>query len=176
MNRKHHLLSGTTFIGKTTALLRIRDGLTLPSCGFHTQSVFDNERKSGLQLITSGGEVFHIADVTSGHGAERYRIDEVSLSAGVRSALAGSRHVPVVYVDEIGSLLCRFQGFVEDMDRLFETHTVIGTIARRGHPWIGRTRRRSDVHLIELDAGNRDEVVPDILRNLRQELEVHVGY
>ena len=60
MKIKHHFLTGLPFVGKTTALLRIIQSLEHAS-GFITLTENRDGEKKGLNLVTSGDQIYHVA-------------------------------------------------------------------------------------------------------------------
>ncbi len=171
---RHRLISGMPQIGKTTALLRIRDHLKAPCQGFHTEAIHDGGRKTGLCVITHNQRRYVVSSrQVSPIRVGRYYVHTAILDQAVDEALTPDGQSLVVYVDEIGTLLCQSARFVYRLESLFETHVVIGTIARHGHPLVERIRRRPDVALVEIDAENRDRIVGEITQAI--DLETPVG-
>ena len=167
MKVKHYFLTGLPFVGKTTALLRIVRSLECAS-GFITQAVDHNGKRTGLNILTSGGQIFHVAtvDLTSSHRIGKYSVDLEVLNEAMQWTLENSKRSEYVYMDEIGTLYCQSPFFIDSVRTLLDSRSVIGAIARKGHGFIHEIHRRQDCSFTEITAENRDDIPGSILQQL----------
>ncbi len=165
---KHFFLTGLPSIGKTTALFRIVQSLNKKAAGFHTEEIRHDHRRIGLNLIVSHGPAFCVAQRRAGKSvrSENYVLNADLLEAAVRQTFAGLHPSTIIYADPIGTLYCQSPYFVETVRKLLESHTVIGTIARRGHALVEEIHRRSDCEILEITADNRDSIPKVVLDKL----------
>lgn len=167
MKFRHYFLTGLPFIGKTTALLRIIQSLG-HAAGFITLADERDGKRTGLKIITSGGQTFHIATVepVSQQRIGKYSVDLETLNDVMQQVLHNSKQSKYVYIDPIGTLYCQSHFFIESVRTLFESHTVIGVITRKGHGFIHEIHQRQDCSFTDVTAENRDDIPGDILKRL----------
>lgn len=165
---KHLFLTGLPSIGKTTALFRIVQSLDKKTAGFHTEEIRRDHRRVGFNLIASGGAAFCVAQRRAGKNfhAGNYVLNRDLLETAVRHAFAGLSPSAIIYADPIGSLYCQSPYFVETVRKLLQSHTLIGTIARRGHALVEEIHLRSDCEILEVTADNRDTIPKIVLDRL----------
>lgn len=161
MKTRHYFLTGLPFVGKTTALLRAVQGLN-STYGFTTQSDERNGKKSGLRVHTADGGIFQVAEQRQ---IGKYLLDVDKLERAVQNLVEHSKESKYIYLDEIGTLFCQSHLFVRTIRALLETHTILGVISRKGHPFIREIHQRPDCSIIPINAENRDSV-PGQLLNL----------
>ena len=167
MKIKHHFLTGLPFVGKTTALLRIIQSLEHAS-GFITLTESRDGEKKGLNLVTSGDQIYHVATLNppSLRTTGRYTVNPEILKDAMEKILEYSNHSKYVYMDEIGTLYCQSSLFINTLRDLLESHILIGVIARKGHAFIHEIHRRHDCSFTEIHADNRDDIPGIILKRL----------
>lgn len=167
MKIKHHFLTGLPFVGKTTALLRIIQSLEHAS-GFITLADIRNGNKTGLNLVTSGGQTFHVAAVNplSPQRTGRYFVNPEILKEAMEKILEYSSHSKYIYMDEIGTLYCQSSFFTDTVRTLLESRILIGIVARKGHAFIHEIHRRQDCSFTEINGDNRDDIPGIILKRL----------
>lgn len=165
MNGNHIFLTGLPFVGKTTALLRVVQSLD-HAVGFITQAIECGGKRTGLTVITSHQRVFNVASVgffsSMRHG--KYFVDISALDRAVQEIINDCKRSQYIYIDEVGTLFCQSPFFIDTMRSLFESHTLIGVISKKGHPFITEIHRRPDCCFTEVTANNRDDV-PNLILN-----------
>jgi nucleoside-triphosphatase len=73
----------------------------------------------------------------------------------------------LILIDEIGKMECFSEKFKKILkDVLDSEKRVIATIALKGGGLIGEVKKRPDVKLLELTHGNRDSLLPEILKEV----------
>ena len=162
------LLTGTPGVGKTTLLLKVAAALSSRRlAGFTTAEIREKGRRVGFRIVPLGGAGRILAHVDF-RGPQRvghYGVDVAAIDAVAASALALDPQVAVYVVDEIGKMECFSQRFVAAMRALLDAQKpVIASIARSGTGFIAEAKRRPDVELWEVTAGNRDALLDPILR------------
>lgn len=167
MTIKHHFLTGLPFVGKTTALLRIIRSLENTS-GFITIADERNGKKAGLNILTSGGQIFHIAAVNpvSPQRTGKYSVNSEILNEAMKTVLEDSKQSKYVYMDEIGTLYCQSPFFTNIVRAFLESRILIGIIARKGHGLIHEIHQRQDCSFTEITSENRDDIPEIVLKKL----------
>ena len=164
--KKHFFLTGLPSIGKTTALLRILQPLNKKTAGFHTEEIRLHTQRVGLTLIASDRSAFRVAACGKNIQDPPYVLDAEMLECGVRRAFREADEAAVIYADLVGTLYCRSPYFVEMLREFLHSHTVIGTIARRGHALVEEIHRRNDCEILEITADNRDSIPTTVLEQI----------
>jgi nucleoside-triphosphatase len=168
--KRHFFLTGLPGIGKTTALFRILQPLTAKTAGFHTEEIREAGRRTGLAMIASNGATFRVAACGTEEGSRvgKYLLDPHALENAMRQTFAEIDDSVIIYADPIGALFCRSPYFIERMQSLLRSHTVIGTIARRGHAFVEALHRREDCAILEITPENRDALPAMLLHQIQQ--------
>ncbi len=165
MKPKNVFLTGLPYVGKTTALLRIVRTLD-SACGFVTRSVEENGKKSGLDIQTWDGELYRVAELNPLHRSRtgRYVLDTQNFDRIIDRIRTCSINTKYIYLDEIGTLYCQSELFKRTLLNWLTSHTVIGVIAQKGHPFVEDIHRRSDCTFIPVTSENRDSVPDQLLK------------
>lgn len=169
----HFFLTGEIQIGKSTLIRR-------------ALSAFPGLRVSGFRTVTAPSGALHMlapdADERCfraenqvglrkgpGLGAEGYAeaFDRVGTAL-----LRLAEESPLILMDEIGRLEEPALAFCARVRELLDgTTPILGVVQRRGDtPLQSRVRAHPNVRLIEVDAANRDPLVPELTRLLQYEL------
>ena len=164
--KKHFFLTGLPGIGKTTALFRLLQQLNRESAGFHTEEIREAKRRTGLAVVTSDGSAFRVASCGHEEGHGKYVLDPDALEMAMRQAFAEIDDSAIIYADPLGTLFCTSPYFVERMQSLLRSHTVLGTIARRGHAFVEAIHRREDCTILEITPENRDALPAMVLEEI----------
>jgi nucleoside-triphosphatase len=153
----------TTAIGRLAELLR-EDGV--PLSGFLTREQRDGRRRVGFEIETFGGErglLAHV-DIKGSPRVGRYGVDLEEFERLALPALEppGSG---VALIDELGKMELASERFREAVLALFEGDVpIVATVHTFRHPFTDALKRRPDVTVLRLTAGNRDGL-PDEMRN-----------
>jgi nucleoside-triphosphatase len=170
---RHILLTGFPGCGKTTLVLRVLEQLRgLRLAGFYTQELRDDAgRRVGFQAIGLNGRSTKLASVGSKSkirvgkygvelpGFEQFLDDEFNHHAG---------EVDLFVVDEIGKMECFSARFVELTGRSLDGEIpVLATVAMKGGGFIAAVKQRSDVELVQVHEGNRDQLAGKLTERIR---------
>lgn len=165
------LLTGPPGIGKTTALRRVCERLSIaPLRGFYTEEVRSGGVRQGFRLVTFDGERRLIADVRFGPPrVGRYGVDVAAIDAVARRVLAPDPAVRLFVIDEIGKMECLSAEFVSAVDNLLALgRPLLATVALRGEGLIERVKRDPRARLVQLTHANREEVPGEIVDALER--------
>jgi nucleoside-triphosphatase len=169
---KHLLLTGTPGCGKTTVIRRVAERLgNLRLAGLLTLELREHGQRVGFEAIDLSGQRTILAHVRSRSPVRvgRYGVEPDRLIPLVEENLvrpAGS--VDVFLIDEIGKMECSCPDFVAAMRQVLEGPVpVLASIALKGDGFIAEVKARSDVQIIEVLHGNRDELPKQLAETLR---------
>jgi nucleoside-triphosphatase len=161
------LLTGAPGVGKTTLVRRVVAALgERPLGGFTTEEVRERGRRVGFLVQPHRGPARLMAhvDLRARERVGRYGVDVAAIDAAAEEALALRPGVAVYLVDEIGKMEGLSPRFVAAMRALLDSHRrVVATLARRGADFAEEVKRRPDVELWEVTAGNRGALVERVL-------------
>ncbi len=164
---RHFFFTGTPFIGKTTALLRIVQSLPIRCRGFYTEAVYLQNMKTGLSLRSLDGRSMMIrradgrSDCFSG-----YDFDCAAFDAFYHDVFDSLQPGDRIVIDELGPMFCRSERFTKSVEEWLDEYFLIGVIAKKGHRLIESIHRRADTEIINLTAGNRDDAVSEVVGRL----------
>lgn len=157
------LLAGPPGCGKTTAVVRIVEGLEgsgRPIRGIVTEEIRDRGRRIGFSILgLRGGRdaVMAHADFEEGPRVSRYRVDVGAVDRVVAEELEGVPEDAVVVIDEIGKMECFSEAFTAAARAALDSDVpVLATIAATGGGFIAQVRAREDVELVWVASENRD--------------------
>jgi len=158
-------------MGKTTALRRAADALSdLKIRGFITGDIREGRERVGFRLQTFDGDEAVLAQVNirSPHRVGRYGVDLTALDRIAADQLSG-RGADVVFVDEIGKMETLSKTFVEKVEALLDSPTlVVATVGLRGEGFIEKVKQRRDIFLWKLTRANRDHMPGEIAAWVRE--------
>jgi nucleoside-triphosphatase len=160
--RHNILLTGQPGIGKTTAIKTIVDKLD-PECiaGFWSEELRERGGRVGFGIETLSGKRGLLArvDLSDGPRVGKYRVNVEDIDSIVVPELAFARESGrIIIIDEIASMELHSRSFREEVCRCLDAKRVLGTIQKRGHPFLDKIRFRADVRLFELTISNRDQI------------------
>lgn len=164
MKHRHFFLNGLPHIGKTTALIRIVQSLDR-AYGITARAFVTGAGETGLDMVTSSNRKFKIAssNTVSKYRVGKYFVNPAAIEEAMQDLLTHQRNARYIYLDEIGTLFCQSPFFIRTVRSLLTTHTLIGVIAKKGHPFINEIHQRSDCYFTEITSDNRDHVPNTIL-------------
>jgi nucleoside-triphosphatase len=170
---RHILLTGFAGCGKTTLVRRILEQLLgLRLAGFYTQELRDDaSRRVGFQAIALNGGSTTLATVRS---KSKTRVGKYGVELPDFELLLDNEFnrraadVDLFVIDEIGKMECFSRRFVELIGRLLDGDVpVLATIALKGGGFMAAVKQRSDVELVKVHEGNRDNLAGELAERIR---------
>ena len=162
------LLTGFPGCGKTTLIRRVLARLSMPAGGFYTQEVRDSGVRVGFELVTLDGRSGLLAHVDnlSTNRVGKYGVDLSALEdIGVGAIRAAIEDESLVVIDEIGPMEIFSPAFRQVVIEALESETIVlGTIVKHNVPFADVVRQKSQVRLVEVDPGTRENLVEQLLQ------------
>jgi len=169
--RKNLLITGLPGVGKTTLIRKLAQELRdLDPVGFFTTEIREGDVRKGFELFSLDGRrrVLSHVEFRSRHCVGRYKVDMEGFEDFLTLIPFEDPRRELVIVDEIGKMECfsaRFRKVV--LELLDSERWVIATIALKGGGIIEEIKRRQDMRLFEINFGNRESLVTEILKEIR---------
>ena len=169
--RKNLLITGLPGVGKTTLIRELAQKLRdLNPVGFFTAEIREGDVRKGFELISldERRRVLSHVDIRSRHCVGRYKVDMEGFEDFLTLIPFEDPRRKLVIIDEIGKMECfsaRFRNVV--LELLDSERWVIATIALKGGGIIEEIKRRQDMRLFEINFGNRESLVTEILKEIR---------
>lgn len=165
------LLEGEPGAGKTTLLCKIAESIShLGIGGFYTQEIREKGRRVGFRIETFPGEsgILSHARFKAGPRVGKYRVDVPGFErigvAGLERALSA---FSVLLIDEIGKMELFSERFKEIVNQCLDSEKVVlATVMSRSQPFVDGLKRRSDVELLEVTMGNRDQLASTLIKKV----------
>ena len=138
--------------------------------GFYTEEIREGRDRAGFALVSLDGKRGGLSHVRfpGPHRIGRYGVDIPSFEAFLDGLGAADPGLRLVVIDEIGKMEClsgRFRSFL--LERLDAPVPLLATIALRGTPPIEKVKLRSDVKIITMGNGDREEKFRGVLDEVR---------
>jgi nucleoside-triphosphatase len=172
-----YLLTGKPGAGKTTLIREAIAGLSLNAGGFYTEELRANGVRQGFKIITLYGQeaVLSHVDISSPYRVSKYGVDINSLEkVGVSAIQQALKHNNLVVIDEIGKMELFSTKFREAVLQAIDSgKKVLGTILLPPHPFADRIKKDPRVKVIEVNRGNHDQVLKQILSWLTLATDEH---
>jgi len=172
MNRKRNILiTGQPGIGKTTFIKKLAEELMdLHPSGFYTTEIREAGIRKGFELISLDGRkgILSHVDINSPYRVSKYGVDVERLEIFLDSFSLLGPTTSIVIIDEIGKMECfsgKFRTLVRDI--LDSDKLLVATIALKGSGMIADIKKRDDVRLFQVKLENRDPLVSEILKDVR---------
>ena len=178
MKRLLYALTGRPGCGKTTAALRIVEGLKRRGArveGMYTEEMRVGGRRVGFRVKRIGGGEGTLAHVELRGGPRigKYVVNLRDLEeVGVAAILDGLRGADFVVVDEVGPMELFSQRFKDAVRSLLRSqrHALLTVHYRSRDPLVQEVKRAAGDKLIVLDFGNRDRVPSMVVGEVASEL------
>ena len=168
---KNLLITGLPGVGKTTLIRGLAQELRdLNPVGFFTTEIREGGVRKGFELISLNGRtsVLSHVDIRSHRRVGRYKVDIDGFEDFLTSLPFGDPRRKLAIIDEIGRMECFSTHFRKVLVELLDSKRwVIATIAFKGGGIIEEIKRRQDIRLFEMNLGNREFLVGDILKEIR---------
>jgi nucleoside-triphosphatase len=166
------LLEGRPAVGKTTVARRLAELLReagVPLAGFVTEELRERARRVGFAIETFDGAHAVLAHVTlpGPPRVGRYGVDLPAFERLALPALASPPDRGVVLIDELGKMELASEAFRSAVSRLLEQPVVlVATVHVARHAFTDALKRRPDVEVVPVVAGNRDELPTQLAARL----------
>ncbi len=172
--KKNILLTGRPGVGKTTLIKKIAEALaSLHPVGFYTKEIREGETRKGFQLVSLDGRkgiLSHIG-IQSPHRVGKYGVDVKGFEVFLESIPFFNQSTRLILIDEIGKMECFSGRFRECLMKCLNSEKeVVATIALKGSAFIEQIKKRPDVKLFELTQGNRNALLPEILKEIEKDV------
>lgn len=165
------LITGVPGVGKTTFLVRLSETLRgSRPVGFITREIRESGTRVGFEIVGCDGSRHILAhvEIRSRSRVGKYGVDVAGFENYLASLDPGGTGNSPVIIDEIGKMECYSPRFRDLITRLLESDRLfIGTIARKGSPFIESIKKRDDVILFELTRENRERLLEPVLSTIR---------
>jgi nucleoside-triphosphatase len=169
--KKNILITGHPGVGKTTLIKKLAEALgDLHPSGFYTSEIREAGIRKGFEIIALAGSrgILSHVDIKSPHRVSRYGVDVAGFDRFLDSLSLADPAAPIVVIDEIGKMECfsgKFRSLIQDI--LNSDTLLVATVAMKGSGLIAEIKKRDDSVLYPLTPENRDSIVPEIVKYVR---------
>ena len=169
--RKNLLITGLPGVGKTTLIRELaRELRDHNPVGFFTAEIREGGVRKGFELISldKRRRVLAHVDIRSRHCVGRYKVDMEGFEDFLTLIPFEDPRRKLVIIDEIGKMECFSARFRKVLLELLDSERwVIATIALKGGGIIEEIKQRQDIGLFEINVGNREPLVAEIVKEIR---------
>ncbi|HEX9859701.1 MAG TPA: NTPase, partial [Nitrospirota bacterium] len=158
---------------KSTLIERLLTKLSdVRAGGFYTREMRKDGARAGFKIVTVDkmeGVLAHV-DSAGRVMAGKYSInleaiDTVAVPAIERAVM----HDDLIVIDEIGKMELHSKRFCEMVNIALDSDKpLVATVPSAGPPFVEDIKKRHDVRVVHLDIKNRDEVLEQAARLLRE--------
>jgi nucleoside-triphosphatase len=170
VQKKNILVSGPPRSGKSTlieAIIRRTEG---PVTGFFTREMRERGERVGFSINAVDGREGTLAhkSMVSQYRVGRYGVNLRDIEDIAVPAMIPSGPEEIIVIDEIGKMECFSPLFRETLTEVLDCpNRVLGSIARKGDPFIEAIKRREDVMVVGVTIRNRVILVNQLLDALK---------
>jgi len=172
--KKNILITGLPGVGKTTLVKKLIEELKqFHPAGFYTGEIREEGTRKGFELISLDGrkELLSHADIQSPKRVGKYKVHVEGFETFLRSIPLLNPSSHLIVIDEIGKMECSSDQFKNLLKEILDSEKrVIATIAFKGGGIIEEVKKRKDVKLFEITQRNRNSILPEILREVQQDV------
>jgi nucleoside-triphosphatase THEP1 len=166
------LLTGPPRCGKSTVIEKIVNRLSRPATGFYTREIREKGKRTGFEIITLDGRRGILAHESSKSRLRvgKYGVNLEDLNEVAVPSMISHDPDQIVVIDEIGKMECFSELFRKTLIQALDgPHTVIGSIALKGNPFIEGIKERPDVRIVFVAPQNRDHLDQAVVNELLAE-------
>ena len=169
MRLKHDktLITGKPAVGKTTIVKTIVERMqSVNMTGFYTNEIRSKGSRVGFELhgLDGARRILAHVNIYSQHKVGKYGVDTKGFEEFLENLELLSPDVELIVIDEIGKMELfsnRFRSLIHDV--LNSDKQVLASIALKGEGFIREIKQRSDIQLMEVTRGNREQLSEAIL-------------
>jgi nucleoside-triphosphatase len=173
---KNILIRGRPGSGKTTLIIKIVNSLRDKTAGgFYTQEIRAGKDRVGFAVKTLNGKegVLSHEKFKTGPRVGKYKVDINVIDKLIVSSIEDAiRDKDIVIIDEIGKMEMFSENFKSAVKKALDSpKMVLATIPVYSNSFLESIKARNDVEILNLDMNNRDRLVEDILKHLKNGYE-----
>ncbi len=159
------LIVGRPGVGKTTAVIKTINHISMPVRGFYTQEIREKKGRAGFLLKTLNGKQEVLAHVNSSSQFHvgKYGVN-IKLWDNLIPLLMPQTNNEIIVIDEIGKMECLSQSFRTYILNIIKTENpLLATAPLKGTSFIEGIKHKFKI--IEINAKNRD-IIPLQLKEM----------
>ncbi len=169
--KKNILITGIPGSGKTTLIKKISEELKdYHPVGFFTTEIREEGIRKGFELVSLNGRsgILSHVEIKSPYRVGKYKVDVRGFEDFLDSIPFLGSETNLIIIDEIGKMECLSDKFKNLVRQIFDSDKLlIATIAFKSSGFIAELKSRGDVKLFDMTHGNRDSLLPEILKAVR---------
>lgn len=170
--KKNILIAGLPRVGKTTLIKKLSERIeTLQPVGFFTEEIREDNVRMGFELRSLDGRKGMLShkDIKSPHKVGKYKVDITGFEEFLEFINFFDTEINLIVIDEIGKMECLSHKFTDIIERILDSEKiVVATIALKSGGYIGELKKRDDIKLFEMTKANRDFLLSDILKEIKE--------
>jgi len=138
--------------------------------GFYTEEIREEGQRKGFELVSLNGKrgILSHKDIKSSYRVGSYKVDIESFENFIDAIPFFGPLNRLIIIDEIGKMECLSDRFKNLLKKILDSgKLVVATIAFKSGGFIENIRKRPDVKLFELKENNRNDLLSEILREVK---------
>lgn len=158
-------------VGKTTLAKKLHMIFKeFNPAGFFTSEILENGEKVGLEVENLSGDRRVLAHINlkSKCSVGKFKVDIKGFEDFLLSIMQKEKKTGLYIIDEICKIECESKKFSKLIIELLNSDKpLIATIPEKGTPLINEIKKRDDVRVFELTAGNHDLILKELTMVVR---------